>query len=579
MNRTGHQYRIKLLLLTLLVALFCLPFINQAFHIDDRLYLEVAEQALENPVFPYDYPLLFEGLWAPDGASHSHLPLTVYYMVMVSLLTGSRHEWIFHLFFMVFPLIAAFSFYSLARRYVKGPLIATFLLLSAPVFLTLSHNLMTDVPMLAFWLLALSRYMKLLSGEGGRTDMGLLGIALLCSAFLSLLTLGLIVLLVSGLITRSLLANSSGSSIGEISDSPAARGNYFPPAWFWWVVLMSPILLWAFWYGRAWIHYDRFVLVNTFLHMDKRETLDLPLVGTKLLSFILNIGGLFCFPLLVWACPKKKSEWVFASLVMMASLASPFIFLSGWALVHKLLFSLFLSTGLLLFAEVLRKSLTFTVENLVLVFWFLGILLTCLLLFYSGSARYVLLALPPSILVITKRIESRFPRGAMPLLMTAVITACTLIYSVPVSYADYEFAEAYRTNAKELCGKYREEGKQIWFTGEWGFRHYMAENGAQIIPRNSVDAEVGDFIIKPFIASPWVTLYDGSEYSRLIEQIPIRTRLPLRILDFSSNAGFYSSGWGLLPFSWTSDQHYEWFNIYEVIKEYSGPVPEGEKHW
>ncbi len=578
MNRIARQYRTELLL-TLLVALFTLPFINQAFHIDDRLYLEVAEHALENPAFPYDYPLLFEGLWAPDGASHSHLPLTVYYMALVMILTGSRHEWVFHLFFMVFPLIAAFSFYDLARRYLRNPLIAAFLLLASPVFLTLGHNLMTDVPMLAFWLLALSRYLRLLSGEGSKTDMLLLATALLCSAFMSLLTVGLIILLVSGLLTRRFLDTSLRSNIRRLNNSPYSRNDYSPPAWIWWVVLLLPLLLWAAWYGRAWLHYDRFVLVNTFMHMEKRETLDLALVGTKLLSFLLNIGGLFCFPLLIWACPKHKTGWIFTTLVLVGSLASPFIFLGGWALFYKLLFSLFLVTGILLFVEVLRQASTFTVENLILAFWFLGILLTCLLLFYAGSARYVLLALPPAILLVTGKMETRFPGGTIPLPLSAVIVACTLAYSIPISCADYEFAGAYRNDAKELCAKYKEEGKTIWFTGEWGFRHYMEKNGATIIPRNSVEARIGDLIIKPYIASPWVTLYDGNEYCRLVEQVPVRTILPLRILDFSSHAGFYSSGWGLLPFSWNSGQHWEWFNIFEVTREYSEPAPEGERHW
>jgi Dolichyl-phosphate-mannose-protein mannosyltransferase len=572
------RYRTELLL-TLLVALFSLPFIGQALHIDDRLYLEVAEQALENPGFPYDHPLLFEGLWVPDGASHSHLPLTVYYMAFIKLITGGEQEWIFHFFFMVFPLIAAFSFHDLAGRYIRRPLFAVFLLLSAPVFLTLGHNLMTDVPMLAFWLLALSSYMKLLSGEGSKTDMMLLGLALLCSAFLSLLTMGLIILLVSGLVIRRIPGIGSGSMTREKTVSHRTRNKYFPPAWAWWLVLLLPILLWAFWYGRAWFHYDRLVLINTFMHMDQRETLDLALLATKLLSFVLNIGALFCFPLIVWICPKKKSEWLLSALILVVSLLSPFIFLSEWALVHQLLFSLFLSTGLLLFAEILRKAAAPTVENLLLVFWFLGILLTGLLLFYSGSARYVLLALPPSILVVTAKIESRFPKGPLPFLISALMVACTLFYSVPISYTDYEFAKAYQVNAEKICGKYKAEGKNIWFTGEWGFRHYMTENGALVIPRNSADAKVGDFIIKPYIASPWVTLYDGDGHSRLVEQIPLRTSLPLRILDFSSHAGFYSSGWGLLPISWTSGRHYEWFNIYEVTRKYSGPVPEGEKHW
>jgi len=572
MNRTGPRYLI-FLLLALLVALTSLPFIGQAFHIDDRLYLEVAEHALENPAFPYDYPLLFEGLRSPDGASHSHLPLTCYYLALAMLLTGSRQEWVFHLFFMLFPLIAAISFYSLARRYVKSAGTAVCLLLLSPVFLTLGHNLMTDVPMLAFWLLALSRFLKLLDGSGDRVDMALLAVALLCSAFLSMLTMGLVILLVSGLIARKFLPVHRSQGFFRRGEDRYPGEAYRPPAWLWGLVLLLPLLLWTAWYGRAWLHYDRLVLADTFLHMEQRETLDPALVGTKLLSFILNLGGIFFLPLFLWAGLKRKPEWLAGLAVLAGSIAAPFIFLPEWLPLHRLLFAVFLATGIMAFLEVLKKARELSVENLVLVFWFLGSLLICLLLVYAGSARYVLPALPPVILAITSKLENRFSQGRMPLKAALALALLASAYSFPLSWADYEFAESYRVNARELCARYRENGRRIWFAGEWGFRYYMTENGAGIISRDSTEARIGDIIIKPYIASPWVTRYDGNEYTRLLEQIPVRTRLPLRILDFSSHAGFYSSGWGLLPFSWTSGQHWEWFNVFQVTREFTGPEP------
>ena len=572
------RYKTELLLL-LLVAVFSLPFAGQAFHIDDRLYLEVAEHALEKPFFPYDYPLLFEGLEAPDGASHSHLPLTVYYMAFIMLVTGGGQEWIFHFFFMIFPLIAAFSFHNLASRYVSNPMIAVFLLLSAPAFLTLGHNLMTDIPMLAFWLLTLDRYMRILEGDGNRRDLVILSFALLCSAFISMLTMGLVILLASGLVVRRLRPSSISPLPASDPSGVEVKTGYSPPAWVWWVILLLPVLLWIAWYGRAWLHYDRFVLANTLMHMEKRNTLELSLVGTKLLSFLLNIGGIFCFPILIWAGLRKKTEWVSAAIILAGSLAVPFLFLSEWAFKDKMLFSLFLATGIILFMEMTKLSAGLEVKNLVLLFWFLGILMTCLVLFYSGSARYVLLALPPVILVITRKAAFLFQSEGRCRTAGILLLTMALLYSLPISWADYEFAEGYRTNASQLCNKYSSPERTVWFTGEWGFRHYMAENGARIIARNSPDALPGDIIIKPYIASPWVTLYDGDQYCRLVEQVPVITTLPLRILDFSSHAGFYSSGWGLLPFGWTSGSHWEWFNVFEVTAEYDRPVPEAEKHW
>lgn len=577
MNRTNSKFR-TISLLLVLVACSSLPFINQAFHIDDRLYLEVAEQALDNPLFPYDAPMLFEGIRVPDGASHSHLPLTAYYMALIKIITGSAEEWIFHLFFIPFPLIAVFSFHGLAGRYVKSPLTATALLVLSPVFLTLSHNLMTDIPMLSLWLLASNRYFRLINGEGKGIDWGIMAAALLGASLLSLLTAGLILLFLVGLPAFHYL------NTGKSKDREEYRGGFFhkmriPHLRVWILLLSVPFLLWTAWYARAWVHYDRFVLANTLLHMNKRETLDLALLGTKLLSFILNTGALFVFPLLAWALLRKREGLRIGSILAAVALVTPFIFFPGWELIHKLFFSLFFSSGVILLAVMIKELQKPSFSNLFLFSWFFGILLACLLLFYSGSARYVLLALPPAILIITARLEARFPRGNLPVKVIMVILALSAFYSVPISWTDYSFAGTYRNAARKLCAEYQEKGRTVWFTGEWGFRYYMTDYGAQILARNEPLAEKGDIIIKPFIASPWVTLYDGDEYTSLLEQIPARIKSPLRILDFSSEAGFYSTGWGLLPFSWTSGEHWEWFNVFEVTQEYTGPVPEDEKHW
>jgi hypothetical protein len=51
--------------LTLLIAstlALHLPFIGQAFHLDDVQYLEVAQNVYRNPFFPLELPVAFEGL-------------------------------------------------------------------------------------------------------------------------------------------------------------------------------------------------------------------------------------------------------------------------------------------------------------------------------------------------------------------------------------------------------------------------------------------------------------------------------------------------------------------------------------
>ena len=85
--------------------------------------------------------------------------------------------------------------------------------------------------------------------------------------------------------------------------------------------------------------------------------------------------------------------------------------------------------------------------------------------------------------------------------------------------------------------------------------------------------------MKPYLATPWVTLFDSDEYLDLLEQRKAEVDSPIRILDFTSHAGFYSSGWGILPFSPSSGEPWEWFNVFRVKKAYTGPIPEPETHW
>ena len=70
-----------------------------------------------------------------------------------------------------------------------------------------------------------------------------------------------------------------------------------------------------------------------------------------------------------------------------------------------------------------------------------------------------------------------------------------------------------------------------------------------------------------------------SRGSRLLKRIPLDVPGRLRLLDFGSRAGFYSTGWGMLPYSLASGDEWEWLNVYEVKKKYDGPVPEPEKHY
>ena len=153
----------------------------------------------------------------------------------------------------------------------------------------------------------------------------------------------------------------------------------------------------------------------------------------------------------------------------------------------------------------------------VLFLWFWGILAACCLVFYSGSVRYAVLALPAFLLLWQYALETAHSsRTAKSALLLSL--ALTLPYSLAIASADYRFAEVYREESARILEHLGNQNQQIWYTGEWGFRYYMEKLGARPLTKTGVEPVAGNIIVKPYIALPWITLYDSDEFVRLLEQ-------------------------------------------------------------
>ena len=584
---TAHHRWLSWLVLTLLVLATCLPFLNQAYHIDDRIYLDVARNIQVQPLHPYDFNALYEGFIAPDAASHSHLPFTSYYLALVQLATGSQSEWVAHLAFLIFPLLAALAFYELASGIVRFPLAAAALLVSSTAFLTLSHTIMPDVALLSFWILALASFHHFLRDPASTWAWRVCLGAILAAAFMSLLTAALVLLLGADWLLYRRSAWRKDKARFRIA-----------------LVLAAPFLLWFLWYLRAYLHYDRFVLVNTFLHMEQRAPFSLLAVGSKLLSFLLHLGGTFLFPVAGWlAFTGRTSRRIYVAVFFVAFIPA-YLWYPEWPWLQACLFALFLTTALLTIVKISQGSVRLwrdsragksTSEGVfwlasgtalsedskalmgVLFLWFWGILAACCLAFYSGSVRYAVLALPPFLLLWQYALETGHSTRAARLALLSL--ALTLPYSLSIASADYRFAEVYREEPARILGGLGDRNQQIWYTGEWGFRYYMEKLGARPLTKTGVGPVAGDIIVKPNIALPWITLYDSEEFVGLLEQRHVDPGSAFRILDFQTSAGFYSSAWGILPVSLNQGLKWEWFNVYQVKKKYDGPVPEIERPW
>jgi hypothetical protein len=182
--------------------------------------------------------------------------------------------------------------------------------------------------------------------------------------------------------------------------------------------------------------------------------------------------------------------------------------------------------------------------------WLGGALLGTIVLLPFGAARYLLTVLPPLLLLLAR---TPLPQGRVGLAVAA-----SALVSLLLGAADYEYAEAYRTFARGLPPETR-----VWFTGDWGFRRYMEEGGHRYLLSSNASPAVGERIVEPRTAG----LHDFAPGLRgrleHVESVEFPGRLPVRLMSAEAKAGFYSHGWGLLPFA-VSSGPLETFDVFRV---------------
>lgn len=197
------------LVVSLLTAILCLPFINKALQADSDMLVHAARMTIENPVAPklgeYGSHMSLYNIHTamPQNSLYyrcPHPPLVALYLAPVAAFAGPA-EWPFHLAMLPFTLLMAAGCLYLLRRLAmpKTAFWSTVLFVISPAVLVNSQNVMWDTPVTAsiFWSLGLliegTRRQKnslvffsgLAAGLGAVTKMSIL--PLLPCAFLFLL--------------------------------------------------------------------------------------------------------------------------------------------------------------------------------------------------------------------------------------------------------------------------------------------------------------------------------------------------------------------------------------------------------
>lgn len=518
-----------LLLLTLALHL---PFLNQAFHMDDFLYIDLARNALVHPWFPNDMPYVFDGK-VVSMAGHSHPPLNAYFLALIWKFSGGLSEPLAHGFYLVFPLLATWAFFSLARRFTRRAATATLLFASVPPLVVMSHTVMADVPTLA---LALAGIACFISGceEGRPVRLVLAALALSLAAFCSYIALAALpALLVFAWLKRRL-------------------------RWPILLVFAAPIALLIVWQYANYLHLGQWPIRLLGSYVQQLGYLQVELRERAAASVFIFLGGTLLFPLLLVAVLLATAPWTAAvsALAGMAVLSLSHL-LDGYALPERVVvtlgFGLGVAVAAAMLARVPREAGQSVVrgesDELFLHAWFLLGLFSILVLYSVGSNRYLLPLAPPLLLLSFRRLEERVPPGWIRGLSVLAL-AWNLVWALSLARADYEFAGAYRAYAKRLAERHLGQSQPLFFSGEWGFRHYLGAIGGRILSFES-EPVPGAWVVKSrlCLSRAFAEHLDGPLVP--IEQEAITVASPWHLLDRASHAGFYSTGWGLLPWSWS----------------------------
>lgn len=167
-----------------------------------------------------------------------------------------------------------------------------------------------------------------------------------------------------------------------------------------------------------------------------------------------------------------------------------------------------------------------------------------LVLFFAGSARYLLPMAAPLALLLVLHFEDK------PSLIGAAL-AWSLALGLGLAWVNYEHWDAYRTAIREARLALPDGStRRLWVNGEWGLRFYAEAAGAAPVVRGET-LRPGDVLITSDLMSAVGFTTGGGVKVEQASSL-VRPVLPLRLIGLGSRSGYSSVGFGVWPFDVTT---------------------------
>jgi 4-amino-4-deoxy-L-arabinose transferase-like glycosyltransferase len=519
------------LLILVAVTLACLlPFIGKALHIDDPFFVWCAQHIQSNP-FDFCGPdINWVGSVTPMAAVQQNPPLAAYYLALVGSLFGWS-EIALHCGFLLPALAAVIGTYYLARNFCSHPLAAALTTVTAPVFLLSSTSVMCDTMMLALWVWSVFFWIEGLKKEHAAK----LGIAAFLIAACSLTKY-------FGLTLIPLLLAYSWMERHRIGS--------------WLAYFSIPLLAIAF---DLWVThrlYGRAILPSAVSYATNlRVGGDLP---SKILAGLAFGGG--CIVILLLAAPllwgKKglaigvPAAALVGLLVVAMKKVGVFPIVDGgnvkWLFVVQ--FSLFVVAGVNLVILAAADLLEWKTPVSVLLFlWIAGTIIFACAVNWAVNGRTILPMLPAASLLLIRRLETRKSiRGQDSIRRLYGPLAASLAVALLVAVADYRLANSARIAASVIKRDLSATSSAIRFEGHWGFQYYMEKLGAKALDTMDLHLSSNEVIVVP-LGNSYLFPLPEDRVAFWFER-RFQTLKWLTTMSLPSGAGYYSDGWGPIPF-------------------------------
>jgi 4-amino-4-deoxy-L-arabinose transferase-like glycosyltransferase len=543
--------RIARLALAALTLICLLPFIGKPFNIDDPLFIWVAQRIVHHPLDPYGFPVVWYKTEMSMSGVTKNPPLASYYAAAFGAWTNWS-EVALHLAFLLPALIVILATYELARDMTRHPVLAAVLTLATPAFLVSSSSVMSDVPMMALWMLCLLLWRKGLASEHKfYLLMGAILIAL-CA-----LTKYFGACLIPLLLVDSLLRKK--------------RVTAWAPFFLMPIFVLLGYQLWTKdLYGKGLLWDAAQYAQNTAAALSP----------SKLGNFLLGLSftGGCALPVLTMAPLLFRKRWIAGALglaVLPAVLIAWNVLgdLSRHEAKTPLLVTLviFIAGGMLtmfLSATDWRKERT--ADSVLLALWVLGTFGFTALLNWTVNARSILPLIPAVAILIARaldrnekdrrdkdrrekdglekdRPEKDGLKPALPAWVVAAPVFVSLAISLWLAASDTALAYSTREAAREVMQRHTPAQGHVFFTGHWGFQYYMQELGAKPVDLLKADIKGGDTIVSPQNNTNKIPFLP--QFIASTESVEINENYGISPMNAKMNAAYYASVFGCLPFA------------------------------